>query len=109
MSDTHRSPADVRARLGHPVVDADGHMAEIGRVVLDYIRTVGGQDMAERYRRRPEMTRWYRASPEERQDERITARPWWGMPTKNTLDGNAARIAAPQHSNTTRLVMCNSQ
>ena len=41
--------ADIRARLDHPVVDADGHMIECTFAVLDFVRQVGGADIAHRY------------------------------------------------------------
>ncbi len=41
--------ADVRARLDHPVVDADGHMMECSFAVLDFVKQVGGPEIAARY------------------------------------------------------------
>ena len=41
--------ADIRAKLDHPVVDADGHMIECTFAVLDFVRQIGGAEMAERY------------------------------------------------------------
>ena len=41
--------ADIRAKLNHPVVDADGHMIESTFAVLDFVRQVGGPDIAKRY------------------------------------------------------------
>ena len=41
--------ADIRAKLKHPVVDADGHMIESTFAVLDFVRQVGGADIAKRY------------------------------------------------------------
>ena len=41
--------ADIRARLDHPVVDADGHMIECTFAVLDFVRQVGGMEIANRY------------------------------------------------------------
>ena len=48
-SDSKLSGADIRAKLDHPVVDADGHMIEAGFAVLDYVKQVGGADMAAKY------------------------------------------------------------
>ena len=43
----------VRAQLGHPVVDADGHLIETAPVFkpffLDYVKDFGGGDMAARF------------------------------------------------------------
>ncbi len=41
--------ADIRAKLQHPVVDADGHMIECTFAVLDFVRQVGGPELAKRY------------------------------------------------------------
>jgi len=87
--------AAVRAKLKHPVIDADGHWAELNPVFFDYIREVAGTDILERFRAgygnraRP----WYGASPEERRRRRLLRPPYWGMPT-NTRDRAAAMIPA---------------
>ncbi len=41
--------ADIRAKLNHPVVDADGHMIEATFAVLDFVKQVGGPEIAARY------------------------------------------------------------
>ncbi len=41
--------ADIRAKLDHPVVDADGHMIESTFAILDFVKKVGGAKMAQRY------------------------------------------------------------
>ena len=41
--------ADIRAKLDHPVVDADGHMIEATFAVFDFVKQVGGAKMLERY------------------------------------------------------------
>ena len=41
--------ADIRAKLNHPVVDADGHMIETTFAVLDFVKQVGGPEIAARY------------------------------------------------------------
>ena len=50
--------AVVRARLDHPVIDADGHWSEPAPVFLDFLRQAGGPSSVERFvrnfvRRRP--------------------------------------------------------
>jgi predicted TIM-barrel fold metal-dependent hydrolase len=44
-----RDPSSVRAAIGHPVVDGDGHVVEPLPVVADYIRLVAGADVADRF------------------------------------------------------------
>jgi hypothetical protein len=38
----------LRARLGHPIVDADAHQIETVPLFLDFLREVGGAKMAQR-------------------------------------------------------------
>jgi len=38
----HQAPAQVRSKLNHPVVDADGHWLEYGHVFAEQMRKVGG-------------------------------------------------------------------
>ena len=40
--------ADIRAKLGHPVVDGDSHMLEFTPVVFDFLKQVAGLEMCER-------------------------------------------------------------
>ena len=34
--------SDIRAKLNHPVVDADGHIIECTFAILDFVKEVGG-------------------------------------------------------------------
>ncbi|MBI2867722.1 MAG: amidohydrolase family protein [Chloroflexi bacterium] len=82
--------AEIRARLGHPVIDADGHLVEFLPPLEDYVKAIAGSSYA---------IRWWsaakRTSAEEdqaRRDNR-TGRPnWWGVPTKKTLDRATAAL-----------------
>ena len=47
--DSKLTGADIRAKLDHPVVDADGHMIEATFAVFDFVKQVGGAKMLERY------------------------------------------------------------
>ena len=61
--------ASIRARLSHPVIDADGHTMEFMPIVLDYIKDIGGTRAVEGFNQA--MTRygrWFEMSPEERRD-----------------------------------------
>lgn len=80
--------SEVRKRLGHPVIDVDGHMFEFEPAFLDYVRQAGGPALADRCRAWTEkaLFRWYQLSPEERRAQRVTRPPWWGMPTHSTRD-----------------------
>src|SRR3954447_19846549 len=89
----HRA-ADIRARLKHPVIDGDGHWMEPIPVFLEYLGEVGGPGAVDRMRamwRRADS--WYRASPAERQQQRLRRRIWWGV-TSNTRDKATALLPA---------------
>ena len=45
-----KASQDIRAQLGHPVIDADAHINEFYPGFLDSIEKVGGGDFARRYR-----------------------------------------------------------
>src|SRR5262245_10912767 len=66
--------ADIRAGLGHPVVDGDGHVRESWPVFVDYMRRVGGDDVV----RRVEGV-MASVSREPRPGTSILA--WWTQPT----------------------------
>ncbi len=92
MAITQESPAaKVRSRLSHPVIDADGHIVELAPVFVDYIRQVGGGQMAERYSQ-PRGMKGYSGhhrgfgggSVAERRDNWVPM-GGWGAP-KSTLD-----------------------
>jgi predicted TIM-barrel fold metal-dependent hydrolase len=44
----HASAVDIRKGLGHPVVDADAHVIETPFVYHDYLKEVGGVEIADR-------------------------------------------------------------
>ena len=62
--------AEVRARVGHPIIDSDGHVVEFEPALLDYIRDAGGPQILERYKTAFDTAfrfRWNHLTPEERQ------------------------------------------
>jgi predicted TIM-barrel fold metal-dependent hydrolase len=88
-----RSAADIRADLGHPVVDADGHWLETVPVFLDYFRDQAGPEAAGIF---AQLTghfydRWHAATPAERHDQRLPRAPWWAEPA-DTLDRATATL-----------------
>jgi hypothetical protein len=86
---------EVRERLSHPILDADGHWLEFEPAVFDYLKEVAGADMAARYQsweRNQSIGVWYRLSPEERRDRRALRPIWWAWATKNTLDRATATL-----------------
>ena len=95
--------AALRERLGHPVVDADGHYIETGpalkEFVREYARAEGGGDLAERFERvggidydETVLRPWSRLSDVERRATWATRPPWWSLPAANTLDRATAHL-----------------
>ncbi|MEZ4333780.1 MAG: amidohydrolase family protein [Myxococcota bacterium] len=93
---TKTSPgARARARLGHPVVDADGHSQEYVPAIDEYLRKQGvdvGVHALITGLLGPDAHRWAELSPAERARTRALRPPWWAMPTKNTLDFATATV-----------------
>ena len=93
--------AAIREKLGHPIIDGDGHLVEYLPLALEYLREIGGRKLADEYvARMPAGTRnfdggperiggskgWYALSKQQRHDLRVSRNPFWGLPTVNTLD-----------------------
>ena len=78
--------AAIHDSLKHPVIDGDGHWIEPIPVFLEYLSEAGGPGAVDRIKdlwRRNQG--WYRATPEERQHQRMRRTIWWGV-TADTLD-----------------------
>ena len=95
--------ARIRAKLGHPVVDADGHLIETAPVFkpffLDYVKDIGGGDMAARFEAAGGMDYdetvlrpWGALSDEQRRTTWATRPPWWSLPAANSLDRATAHL-----------------
>jgi predicted TIM-barrel fold metal-dependent hydrolase len=85
----------IHDRLGHPVIDADGHWIEFEPTLLDYLDAVSGPAMVDRLRRDDYLgglAGWSRMSPEERRARRAIQPPWWGFPARNSLDRATAML-----------------
>lgn len=88
MTDSNgMTAAQLHARLGHPVVDADGHWLEFGPYVREQMRRIGGDTALEGYTLySSHVERTLTLTSGERRRLGITPPPWWGLPAKNTLD-----------------------
>src|SRR4029077_5468330 len=75
MSSSNRTrSAEIRARVGHPIIASAGHVVEFEPALLDYIRDVGGSNMLERYKTAWDTAfyfRWNHVTPEERREFRV--------------------------------------
>lgn len=45
----HLRTADIRAKINHPIIDADGHAMYFQPGLMDYLKKVGGSRIVERY------------------------------------------------------------
>ena len=85
--------AAIRARVGHPIIDSDGHTLELTPVFLDYVKEIGGGEMVARYEAAlNEQSGWMSQSnplarggffdltESERRDTWKTRPPWWSTP-----------------------------
>ncbi len=85
--------AAIRATLGHPVIDGDGHWLEPIPIFLDFLRDVGGASAVEKFMKKAKDTSWYAMTPAERMDRRPFRPTWWGEPA-DTLDRATAMVPA---------------
>lgn len=100
----HRSSAEVRQSLPHPVVDADGHYIETMPVLkpflIDSVREIAGGDLARRIEAgaagvdydETVLRPWSKLSEAEKLANGISRPPWWTLPAENTLDRATAHL-----------------
>jgi predicted TIM-barrel fold metal-dependent hydrolase len=90
---SHRSPAEVRAGLKHPVIDADGHWIEYAPVFAERMRKVAGDKAADGFlvssRRIPDALR---LSIAERKQRGIGMEGYWSRQSTNTRDRATAMM-----------------
>ena len=84
---SHKSAAEIRSRLNHPIIDADGHWIEFGPVFTEQMRKVGGDKAVEGFTSIGRAVRESLSmSVAERQRRRLAQEAFWGRPEKNTRD-----------------------
>ncbi|MSQ25468.1 MAG: amidohydrolase [Dehalococcoidia bacterium] len=100
--------ARIRARLGHPVIDADGHRLEFLPLVRenlqDYVRKIGGGDLLKRFNAQSGFLftenvgeQWRKMPPQARRETWTTQPAWWATPGANTLDRATASLPKLLH------------
>src|SRR5262249_56450581 len=93
-----REVAAIRARLDHPVIDADGHLIEYAPLVRDFVAEEAGEAVAKRFDALVHGSQLVRQVPlAKRRELGMTRMPWWGLPTRNTLDRATAMLPALMH------------
>ena len=82
------SADEVAQAVGHPIIDADGHILEFAPAALPYVREAMGPHAFERYLAGRSPLHAAMAGPTlaERRASRIPQSPWWGTPARHTLD-----------------------
>lgn len=85
---SHRlGPEAIRARLDHPIVDADGHIVEFVPLVRDLVVEEAGEAVAKRFDTvvgSAGVVRGLDAAT--RRAQGIARTGWWGVPARNSLD-----------------------
>jgi predicted TIM-barrel fold metal-dependent hydrolase len=83
----------LRARLDHPVIDADGHWLEYGPVMGEEFRRIGGEAAAEAWAMASQrVPNALRMSLAERTRRRIGQEAFWSSPCENVLDRATAML-----------------
>jgi predicted TIM-barrel fold metal-dependent hydrolase len=93
--------AKVRGTVGHPIIDADSHLVELGPVLDDELlaclEQTGGRGLRDRYL--AGMVKPFDTSTvlSDRTDPRVREKwlampSWWGWQTRNTLDRATAHL-----------------
>jgi predicted TIM-barrel fold metal-dependent hydrolase len=87
------SPAEIRAKLNHPIIDGDGHWVEYDPVFAEQMRKVGGDLAADGFLAAMATTRdSLLMSVEERRRRRVSMPGFWTRQTGNTYDRATAMI-----------------
>jgi predicted TIM-barrel fold metal-dependent hydrolase len=89
----HTEARRLRARLSHPIIDADGHWLEYPPILREQFRRIGGERADEGFMLSSQRVRESLGmSLAERRRRRIGQEAFWGAPTKNTLDRATAML-----------------
>lgn len=91
-----RSGSAIRDELGHPVIDADGHLLEVGAAALPYLRESLSAQHFEHFVRHgsPLAAALDIRDLAERRETRVPQSAWWGQHTKNGRDRATAMLPA---------------
>ena len=88
----------IRARLGHPVIDSDGHDVEYLPLVREELHTLAGQSAVDRFELMVKGAQLARGLDDPtRRTQGVMRIPWWGLPAENTLDRATAMLPRLLH------------
>jgi predicted TIM-barrel fold metal-dependent hydrolase len=83
----------LRARLNHPIIDADGHWLEYAPVMSEEFRRIGGEAAAEAFALASQrVPNSLKMSLAERRRRRVGQEAFWGSPCENVLDRGTAML-----------------
>src|SRR5688500_14972864 len=83
----------VRARLSHPIIDADGHWLEYGLVMGEEFRRIGGDAAVEAWEFASQrVPNALKMSVAERSRRRVGQEAFWSSPSENVLDRATAML-----------------
>jgi predicted TIM-barrel fold metal-dependent hydrolase len=83
----------LRSRLSHPIVDADGHWIEYGPVMKEEFRRIGGTAAVEAYEVASQrVPASLKMSVAERRRRRVGQEAFWSSPSENVLDRATAML-----------------
>src|SRR5215470_11263081 len=88
----HLSPAQVNAKVKHPIIDADGHWVEFPPVFAEKMRKVGGDKAADGFLAPRGAGEGLKMTPTERTERRIAQPNFWNRQGENTLDRATAMM-----------------
>ena len=79
-----RSGAEIRTRLGHPVIDSDAHMLEYLPLFRDFVSEEGGEQVAQKFDAVITSLRvMHRMTPQRRRALGMMRPPWWALPASS--------------------------
>jgi len=93
-TEVRRTGGDVRREVGHPVIDADGHMLEPIAAVEPYLRRHAPGDALDAWitARTAGVGNAGAPTPAQRWARRVPQSSWWGYHTVNVLDRATASL-----------------
>jgi predicted TIM-barrel fold metal-dependent hydrolase len=93
MTNHELSVAEIKARIDHPVIDADGHWLEYHPVVLEGLERIGGPIAAEGFSLFPRRVgRSLTMSVDDRRQRGVAQEIFWGYSTRNARDRATSMI-----------------
>jgi len=93
LTNGHTGARRLRARLSHPIIDADGHWIEYGPVMKEEFRRIGGAAAVEAYEVASQrVPNALKMSLAERRRRRVGQEAFWSSPSENVLDRATAML-----------------